>query len=416
MMHTRQWFVLSVFGMLSVTLLWASVAEIDVIVRAQGRIIPAGKSQIVQHLEGGIIKKLNVAEGQKVTAGQALLELSDIQAKSNLGRERSTLDALRGKEARLIAESQGLAAIRFPPNLNDAEIRSTEMAAFNARRAHVTEQIRVFHNQNGQRRGEIGEAESRKRSLLAELDVAKQQYKVIEGLSRENAASHLEVLDSQLRIQKLTTEINDADAAIPRLNSAAHETDAKASEVWAEFRAQASSELAQVRADIEKSSSSINSDADRLQRNIVRAPVSGVVNRLSVTTIGGVVKPGEALMEITPLDHGVLIEAKSQPNDRANLHSGLPARIRIGAYDYATYGTLEGNVSEVSADTIVDEHDGRFYRVMINAQPDQNAQQSMHIVPGMIAIADIVVGKRTILSYLLAPVLRFKQLAFRDPR
>lgn len=414
MMQARKWFVLSIFSVVSVTLIWASLAEIDVIVRAQGRIIPAGKSQIVQHLEGGIIKKLNVSEGQKVDAGQPLVELSDIQAKSSLGRERSNLDALRGKEARLLAEAQGSSTIHFPATLTDSEIRSTELAAFNARRSHVVEQTRVLHNQNGQRRGEIGEAESRKRSLMAELAVAKEQYKVIEGLSKENAASHLELLDSQLRIQKLTTEINEAEAAIPRLNSAEHETNARASEVWSQFRAQASSELSQVRAEIEKSASTINFDHDKLQRNIVRAPVSGVVNRLTVTTIGGVIKPGEVLMEITPVNQGVLIEAKSQPNDRANLRPGLPARILIGAYDYATYGTLDGQVSEVSADTITDERDNRFYRVMINAS--DHVGKDMQIVPGMIATADIVVGKRTILSYLLAPVLRFKNLAFRDPR
>lgn len=414
MMHTRKWFVLTCFCMLCVVLAWASLAKIDIIVRTQGRIIPAGKAQIVQHLEGGIITKLNVLEGQTVDVGQPLLELSDIQAKSSLGRERSNLDALRGKEARLLAESQGK-SIQFPSDLIDTEIKKTEQAAFDARRAHIAEQIRVFQNQFGQRRGEISEAESRKRSLQAELELAKQQYKVIEGLRKENAASHLELLDSQLRIQKLTTDINEADAAIPRLNSAAHETNARVSEVWAEFRAQASSDLAQVRADIEKSSSSINTDADRVERNVVRAPVSGIVNRLSVTTIGGVVKPGEALMEITPITNGVLVEAKSQPNDRANLHPGLRARVMLGAYDYATYGTLDGEVLEVSADSIADEHDGRFYRVMINATT-KDVDSAITPIPGMIASADIVVGKRTVLSYVLAPLLRFQNRALRDPR
>lgn len=413
-MNIRKSFVLSVCGITVSLLVWASIAEVDVIVRTQGRIIPAGKAQIVQHLEGGIVMKINVTEGQRVSAGQALIELSDIQAKSSLGRERSTLDALKGKEARLVAESQGVNNIRFPADFKDTEVQRTEQSAFDARRSHVFEQVQVLKNQSAQKRGEIHEIESRRRSLQAELDLAKQQFKVIEGLNKEKAASRLELLDSQQRIQKLTSEITEAEATLPRLQSATHEIESKINEVLASFRAQASSELAQVRADIEKSTSSIQSDADRLSRNIVRAPVAGVLNRLSVSTIGGVVKPGEALMEITPLDAGVLIEARAQPNDRANLHQGLDAHIQIGAYDYASYGTLEGKVTEVSADSILDEREGRYYRIMISAkQPESSAVQ---VVPGMTAMSDVVVGKRTIMSYVLSPLLRFQKLALRDPR
>lgn len=410
----RQVFILTLFSGVLAALYWASEAKVDVIVRAEGRVVPAGKPQIVQHLEGGIVRKLNVSEGQRVKAGEALVELSDIQAKSTLGRERTTLDALRGKEARLLAESQGLAGINFPKNLADQDVKNAELAAFRARRARLSEEIRVLRDQNGQKRGEISEADSRRRSLMAELDVAKQQYRVIEGLSRENAASHLELLESQSRIQKLSTQISEAESAIPRLRSAASETDSRASEVWARFRAEASSELTQVRSDIERSSMEINSNTDRLDRNIVRAPVSGFVNRLVITTIGGVVRPGEALMEITPAEAGVMIEAKSQPNDRANLHSGLPARVRIGAYDYASYGALDGKVTEVSADTLMDERETRYYRIVINATGHQT--QAFQTVPGMTAVADIVVGKRTVLSYLLSPLLKFKDRAFRDPR
>jgi adhesin transport system membrane fusion protein len=413
-MKQRRNFVLFMASFIVAFITWACIAEVDVIVRTQGRIIPAGKSQIIQHLEGGIVIKINVTEGQKVSAGEALFELSDIQAKSSLGRERSNLDALRGKEARLEAESLGLNSIRFPPDLNDSEIQHTELSAFTARRSHAAEQIRVLRNQSAQKRGEINEAENRRRSLQAELDLARQQFKVIEDLNRQKAASQLELLESKQRIQKLNSEISEAQSVIPRLQSAASEIDAKVSEILAGFRSQASSELSQVRADIEKSSSTMQSDTDRLKRNVVRAPVTGIVNRLSVSTIGGVVKPGEALMEITPMDAGIFIEAKAQPNDRANLHPGLKTHIQIGAYDAASYGTLEGKVSEGSADSIQDEREGRYYRVMISASLSQSKE--LKIVPGMTAISDIVVGKRTIMSYIVSPILRFQKLALRDPR
>ncbi|HQC29845.1 MAG TPA: HlyD family type I secretion periplasmic adaptor subunit, partial [Methylotenera sp.] len=239
-----------------------------------------------------------------------------------------------------------------------------------------------------------------------------QQYRVIEGLNRDNAASHLELLDSQSRVQKLSSQIAEAESMIPRLRAAVSETESRIGELWARYRAEASSELTQVRTDIEKSSMVIDTNTDRLDRNIVRAPVAGFINRLVIATVGGVVRPGEVLMEITPEDKNVLIEARAKPNDRANLRSGLPTRVRIGAYDYATYGAMLGKVTEVSADTLVDEHEGRYYRVMITVRADQ---QDLVVVPGMTAVADIVVGKRTVLSYILSPLMRFRDVAFRDP-
>jgi adhesin transport system membrane fusion protein len=396
-----------------ISLLWASLVKVDIIVRTEGRVVPAGKSQIVQHLEGGIVHNILVHEGELVKAGQTLIELSDIQAKSNLNQEQSKSSTLRGREARLIAESSGAASINFPKDMQDEEVKKAENLAFQARRSRVADEVRVLRDQNAQKRGEVTEAESRRKNLANELEVAHQQYKVIENLRRNGAASNLELLDSQSRVQRLTSQIAEAEAAIPRLKAAIAESESRAGEVWARYRAEASSELTQIRGDIEKSTFEIGSNKDKLERNQVKAPVSGIINRMSVTTIGGVIKPGEALMEITPNDDNVLIEAKARPNDRANLRSGLPARIRIGAYDYATFGTLDGTVTEVSADTLIDEREGRYYRVILKAK---NQKNQIETVPGMTAIADVVVGKRTVISYLLSPLLRFSDRAFRDPK
>ena len=401
---------------LSSTLLlaWSAFARIDVIVRAEGRVVPAGKAQIVQHLEGGIVRKILAQEGEIVQAGQVLMELSDIQARTNLGQERSKSSALRGREARLVAESSGATEVTFPADLDDEEVKQTESSAFLARRTRLNEEVKVLRDQNGQKRGEIAEAESRKRNLASELNVAKQQYRVIEGLRQNGAASNLELLDSQSRVQRLASQIAEAESAIPRLRAAVTETESRISEVSARFRAEASAELTQVRSDLEKSELEIDTNKDRLDRNKVRAPVSGFINRLAVTTEGGVVRPGEVLMEITSNEKGVLIEARARPNDRANLRNGLPARVRIGAYDYATYGALHGVVTEVSADTLLDEREGRYYRVVLKTEPQD--KEEMTTLPGMTAVADIVVGKRTVLSYLLSPLMRFRDSAFRDPR
>ncbi len=396
--------------------IWAGVAKVDVIVRTEGQIIPAGKSQIVQHLEGGIVRKILVQEGEVVAAGQPLMELSDVQARSNLGQDQSKIDALKGREARLIAELNGNAGIAFPKSISDANVIRVETAAWQARRAQLAEEVQMLQAQGVQKKNELVEINSKRQNLLDELELAKKQHQVIANLRRSNAASELEVLDAQTRIQRLKSQIAEAANAAPRLQAAQTESDSRVKEAVARFRAEASSSLTQVREELQRLTHEIGTNVDRLNRNVVRSPVAGLINKLNITTIGAVVRPSEILLEITPSDQRIVIQTRSNPNDRANLRRGLPARVRIGAYDYATYGTLSGSVTEVSADTLSDERGNRYYRV--NIEVDMSTLMSSFrkqavLVPGMAASADIAVGKRTILSYILSPLLKFRDGAFR---
>lgn len=411
----RTFVVLLLLSSISV-LSWAAIAEVDVIVRTEGQIIPAGKSQIVQHLEGGIVRKILVREGQVVAAGDPLIELSDIQSRSALGQEQSVLDALWGREARLLAELNGDSSIVFPEELGDSNVVRVETAAWQARRAQLAEEVQVLQALSSQKRSELAEVKSKRQNLLEELALAERQFQVIDDLKKNNAASELEVLDSQMRIQRLKSQIAEATSAVPRLEAAQSESESRIKEATARFRAEASSALTEVRKELEKLGHEIGSIVDRLDRNVVRSPVAGLINKLNITTIGAVVRPSEILLEITPSDERFVIETRSNPNDRAHLRSGLPARVRVGAYDYATYGTFEGHVTDVSADTLVDERDNRYYRVNIEVDVStlmSRARQPGVLMPGMAASADIAVGQRTILSYLLSPLLEFRDGAFR---
>jgi adhesin transport system membrane fusion protein len=344
------------------------------------------------------------------------MELSDIQTRSNLGQEQSRLDALRGREARLLAEVSGYNAIVFPKKLNDPNVIRVETAAWQARRAQLAEEVRVLQAQGMQKKNELTETTSRQQNLLEELELAKKQHQVMDSLRKNNAASELEVLDSQTRIQRFKSQIAEATNAAPRLKSAQSEFDSRVNEAINRFRAEASSALTQVREELSKSSHEIGTNVDRLDRNIVRTPVAGLINKLNITTIGAVVRPSEVLLEITPSDQRIVIQTRSNPNDRANLRRGLPARVRIGAYDYATYGTFEGHVTEVSADTLTDERGNRYYRVNVEVDISgllSRTRQPGVLVPGMAASADITVGKRTILSFILSPLLKFRDGAFR---
>lgn len=418
MTPSRAFVLLSLLA-IAALITWAALARVDLIVRTVGRVIPAGKAQIVQHLEGGIVRTILVQEGEIVKAGQPLIELSDIKARSDLGQERTKRDALRGREARLTAEARGKTAIEFPADLHDAEVKQVESAALQARVSSVNEESRVLRDQSAQRRGEINEIETRRRNLVTEIELARQQHTLIEGLNRNGAASKMELLDAESRLQRLESQLREAEAALPRLKAAQAEIESKVSELWARFRADATAQLTDVRAELQRSTLEFETNADKLDRNIVRAPMAGFVNRMMLSTVGGVVRPGEPLLEITPEDEHIVVETRSRPDDRANLRNGLPARVRIGAFDYATYGALPGKVTEVSADTLFDEREGYYYRVRVDVGSISEiklAKSTGPISPGMSVTADIVVGKRTVLSYLLSPMMRFGDRVFRDPR
>lgn len=411
----RLFILILLFSSISVVM-WAGFTEVDVIVRAEGQIIPAGKSQFVQHLEGGIVQRILVDEGQLVVAGQPLMELSDVQTRSSLDQEQSRLDALRGRESRLLAEVIGNGTIDFPEVLSDPSVIRVETAAWQARRTQLDEEVQVLQAQSLQKKNELAEVKSKQTNLLAELVLAQKKHNIIEGLRKNNAASELEVLDSQMRMQQLKTQISEATNTAPRLEAAQSEADSRVKEAVARFRAEASSALTQVREELENLSRGMDSSVDRFNRNIVRSPVAGLVNKLNVTTIGAVVRPSEVLLEITPSDQRILIEARVNPNDRAYLRKGLLARVQVGAYDYSTYGTFEGRVTGVSADTLSDERGVRYYRVNVEVEVPtltSRFRQPGVLMPGMAASADIAVGKRTILSYILSPLLKFRDGAFR---
>jgi adhesin transport system membrane fusion protein len=237
----------------------------------------------------------------------------------------------------------------------------------------------------------------------------------MEGLYRKGAASQLEWLDAQGRLQRLTTTQGDVSSSIPRLQAAIDEQSSRLNESFSRFRAEARADLAQISAEINRFELNITNDSDRLARNDVRAPLTGFVNKLNFNTLGGVVRPGEVVLEITPSEGPLAVEARVRPDDRARLRPGLPTRVLIGAYDYAVFGALEGEVVEVSADTLADEKGQRYYRVLIQTGQARGALADQVILPGMTAHADIVAGQRSVLSYVLSPLTRFARQALREP-
>ncbi len=409
-----QFFMRILAGLVFVLFLWALFAPIDRIVRAEGRVIAAGRAQTIQHLEGGIVQEILVREGQSVQAGQALMRLSKVQANAEVQQGVTSLQSLKARQARLRAEADGSSGIAFEPDIGEAQ-RELERNTFRERAQRMQSEQSVLRQQVLQRQSELAEAHSRARNLASEQELARKQSALLEGLIKKGAASQLELLEAQGRTERLTSAYSEALASIPRLQAAIGEGSSRLNESTSKFRAEARTELSQLDTEIQRIGLAVSGTSDRLARTEVTASVSGFINRLNFNTIGGVVKGGEPLMEITPNQGPLSVEARVRPDDRASLRPGLATRVMIGAYDYSIYGALEGKLAEVSSDTVPDENGVRYYRVVIEAAQATGQLAKEVILPGMTARADVVLGQRTVMSYLMSPVIKFFRQTMREP-
>lgn len=397
-------------------LLWMSFASVDQVIRVEGKIIPSGRGQQIQHLEGGIISAINVQEGAVVRKGDVLLIVDNTMAGASLGETKNNLESQTARAARLRTEVNGDASITFPENVQSPDIKTAETDLFQARQEKLSHEISVAQSLLNQRVAEKQEALSRRQQLQGEIVTAAERTKIVNAMSVNGAASKLELLDAKGREQGLQTELSGVIAALPKIEAAMAEARNRIEETKSAFKAESQADLVKTLAEIERLRQVATADDDRMSRTDVRAPVDGTINALYVNTVGGVIKPGEVLLEITPITKDILIEAKALPKDRGYLHPNLDTEIRVSAYDPAEFGLVTGRVTKVGADSLKDSEGRSYYQVNITVAnlPDRYVGKDM--IPGMTVSADIVTGKRTILAHLLSPLRKFTYNMFRDPR
>jgi len=409
-------FLAAIFVAVFALLGWMSVAQVDRVVRVEGRIVPAGRAQQIQHLEGGIVAAIAAHEGDVVKKGDLLIAIDDTTAGANLGESQTKLASQKLRAARLEAEVAGASSVSFPAALAKGEAAAAEVSLFDSRKSKLEKETKIHQQAILQHQLELKDAESKLASLLDEKTVAKKRSEMVASMATRGAASQMELLEAQSREKRLETEIGSTQNAKPRLQAAIAEEEARISAMRADFRSSAQNELVAALADIDRFSNVVTAEADRMKRTEIKAPIDGVINRLAVNTVGGVVKPGESLVEITPTTQGSLIEARALPKDRGDLRAGLPAKIRVSAYDVGELGFLEGRVTEISPDTVQDPKGEAYFRVkiLVDALPASYADKPL--MPGMTALGDVVTGRRTLLSYLLSPFRKFTNNMFRDSR
>ena len=396
---------------------WSVFAKIDRVVRGEGAVVPRDHNQTIQHLEGGIMSVLNVREGQMVRAGDIVLQIDDVQARAMLEDNLVKQESLKVRAARLMVETGKATEMKRPDGVDSmAGAWLAEQASLKMRQSRLAQEETTIKARLDQRLSELQETNDRLQSATIERQIAADRLQMIMNLRAQRAASQMEVLEAQAADARLISMIAATQGALPRIAAAIEEVRSQLAEIRIRATTEATSELSLVHAELSRLEGAIRSQKDRLERTEVRAPVDGIINHINANTIGGVIKPGDVLVEITPSDSELLIEAKIRPSDRGELRPGLPAKVKISAYDYMGLPPLKGEVIEVSADTLTAQQGEKFYRIKIRLDAEQEQFKGKSLYPGLSAQVDVVVGQRSVAAYLLSPITKFSDRAFTEAK
>ncbi|HDT6547719.1 TPA: HlyD family type I secretion periplasmic adaptor subunit [Kluyvera ascorbata] len=408
----------AILGFFIIMIAWASLADIDEVTRGDGKAIPSSRLQKIQNLEGGIVAEVFVHEGEVVKAGAPLLRLDDTRFRSNAGESEADRLALEARIQRLTAQLDNKETLTLSPEIlnKTPDIANGEMELFASVNKRIQSELSGLNEQLVQKKQELLDYQAKGAQYRRSLGLLQQEISMSEPLVAKGAISKVEVL--RLRRSEVETrgQLESVTLAVPRAEAAIKEIESKISETRGRYRSEALSQLNEARTDLSKTEASGKAIEDRVNRTLVTSPVRGIVQQLMVNTIGGVIQPGNDLVEIVPLDDTLLVEAKIRPQDIAFLRPGQEAMVKFTAYDYTIYGGLKAKLEQISPDTVTDKDGKSFYVIRLRTEKNHlgSDEKPLIIIPGMVASVDIITGKKTILSYLLKPILRAKAEAFRE--
>jgi adhesin transport system membrane fusion protein len=408
------WMVLVLFVL---AIVWASVSEIEEATRGDGKVIPSSQIQVVQNLEGGILSEILVNVGNLVKKGQLLLRIDETRFSSSFQQNRGKYLSYKAKAARLMAEANNT-PFEVPQEVvaEKPEIGTREQELFESRKREFQSSLAIHQEQINQRKQELRELNTKLVELTRTYALLRKELELTKPLVGEGAVSEVEVLHLERQVSQMQGEIETIKQTIPKARSRYQEAQLALKEVKLAFFNKAKSELNEVLSQLEEVSATGVALEDRLNRTSVRSPVNGTINRLLVSTVGGVIQPGMDLLEIVPLEDTLLIEARIKPADIAFLRPNQDAMVKFTAYDFTIYGGLDAKLEHISADSITDDQGNSYYLVRLRTNKSYLGPETdpLPIIPGMVVSVDILTGKKTILSYLLKPVLRAKYMALRE--
>ncbi len=407
----------SIAGFFVALFIWMTFAEVDTVTRADGRVIPSAKLQVIQNLEGGIVSEILTKPGQAVEKGDKLVALSAVQHDSEKQARRQQVLALDARAARLTALANSTKP-RFSKDVsvNAPDVVSVEMAAYLSKVAEQESLVAVLDAQIAQKQKELEEAQVTLESTRKSLVLGREERATVAHLVERGLEPRLELVRVDRTMAEQEGRADVTAVTIERIKSAINEIRSRREATLRQYRSDALAELNRTMADLNSLLQSMPALADKVARTEIRAPMKGIVNRLFVATLGGIVKPGDPIVEIVPAEDQLVVEALVAPKDIGFVKLGQHARVRITAYDYAIFGAMEGSVVNVGADAIANEKGEAFYQVRIETKTSaiEAIDKKLPIIPGMQAQIDIITGKKTILQFLSKPIVALKENAFRE--
>jgi len=399
---------------IALLLLWAAFARVDEVTRGDARVIPSRQLQVLQALDGGVVAEILVKEGQVVEKDQLLLRIDETRATSGVRESAAQGFALQARQARLRALAEG--SPFQPPKAKNAEEERTvgeERRLYEAKMSELSTLLSINRQQLAQRQQELSEMRARKASAERSLELNQQELAKTRPLLNSGAVSEVDILRLEREVSRSRGDAEQAGAQIARVQAAIGEAERKIQETELTFRNEARRDLAEVMGKLNALTEGAVALADKVSKAQVRSPVRGRVQRLLANTVGGVVQPGKDIVEIVPLDDTLVLEARVQPKDIGFIRPGQSALVKFSAYDFSIYGGLEATVDNISPDTITDERGNAYYLVRVHTTRP-NFGDKMPVIPGMTAEVDILTGNKTVMSYLLKPVLKARAYALRE--
>lgn len=420
-------FTIVAFFVVAIT--WASFSNIDELARGEGKVIPSEKLQTIQSLDGGIISQILVKEGSFVKKGQALMKIDTTRFKASLDENKEFMLSLLAKRSRLEGEykvnvknkNKNINKLIFDNKvIKDAPYLIKEQnQLFNIHIDEYRSALTILETQLGQNIQEYISLKSQKKQLDNTVVLVKEEMSTIKRLVKSGAKSKFDLISIKKELNLIVGEQQTTKYAIPKAQYAVDEAKNRITEKIKNFKSEALNELESLNSELKKYESILISEKDKLDKTVVKSPVNGIIKQININTIGGVIKSGMDLIEIVPLSDVLVVEAKIDPKDIAFISPDLKAIVKITAYDFSIYGGLEAKIIEISADSIKDKDDKNqksYYRVLVKTNKNylERNGKKLPIIPGMIASVDIITGQKTILDFLLKPILKTKQDALHE--
>ncbi|MGA1932100.1 HlyD family type I secretion periplasmic adaptor subunit [Arcobacter sp. YIC-464] len=407
-------------------IIWANIAKIDELARGEGKVIPSSKIQTIQSLDGGLIEEILVKSGDKVKINQPLVKIDTTRFQATFEENKESYNQWLTMVERLELEANIDVSKEIPKLEFSSKVRKigegyldSQRKLYENRIDELMTSLKVFDSQINQKKQELAELRSKISQAKTNLKLITAQRATIKRMVESGSKSRIELITVEKEYQQTKGDLRTFDLTIPKINYAISEAKEKKQQRIKEFRTEASKELERILVEIKKAEARLVSDTDKIEKTVIKSNVNGTVKEIYMNTIGGVVKSGVTLMDIIPDSENLLIEAKIDPKDIAFINPSQNVMIKLTAYDFSIYGGLDGKIVEISADSIVDKDskDGKsYYKVIVETDKNylEKDGRKLPIIPGMIASVDIVTGKKTIMDFILKPILKVKENSLHE--